>query len=87
MNGQKGRVSDDKDSTTSTWWNYILAVFVTGGIFAVEIFFDKGILDGTLIGMLIIKVYDALDKQNSYFFPTQRSPKRDNPNGETHAKS
>ncbi len=69
------RESDEKDSTTAVWWNYVLAVLVTGGIFAVEIFFDKGILDGTLIGMLIIKVYDALNLQNAYFFPSQRSPK------------
>lgn len=72
------RESDDKDSTTSTWWNYLMALFVTGGIFAADIFFQKGLLDGALIGMLITKVFDAINLQNAYFFPSQRSPKNNN---------
>ena len=74
------RESDEKDSTTSTWLNYLMAVLVTAGIFAADIIFDKGILDGALIGMLITKVFDALHLQNAYFFPSQRTPKQQNGN-------
>lgn len=69
------RKSDESDSTVSTWMNYVMALAVTAGIFYVEIKFKKGILDGTLIGMLIMKVYDALSKQNEYFFPSHRPNK------------
>ena len=69
------RKSDDKDSTSAVWFNYAMAFFVTGGIFAVDIIVDKGILDGALIGVLISKVYDGITKQNDYYFPTARNPK------------
>lgn len=66
------RNSDDEDSTISVWGNYLMALLVTGGIFAVDIFTDKGILDGALIGVLISKVWDGISKQNEYFFPSKR---------------
>lgn len=64
------RKTDEQDSTTAVWWNYGMAVFVTGGIFLVDIFVDKGLLDGAMIGILISKVYDGITKQNDYYFPT-----------------
>lgn len=80
------RQSDEQDSTTSTWLNYTMATLVIVGIFVVEIIWDKGILDGTLIGILISNVFDALKMQNAYFFPSQRPPKHgdDNGNGAPH---
>ena len=80
------RQSDDKDSTTSTWLNYFMAILVIGGIFIVEIFFSEKVqlLDGTLIGILIAKVFDAIQLQNAYFFPSQRPSK---PNGADNAQS
>lgn len=80
------RKSDEGDSTISVVLNYVTVILVTSGIFAVDIMFNKGLLDGTLIGMLIIKAFDALDKQNNYFFPSSRNPKQQNgetENGET----
>lgn len=72
------RKTDEQDSTASVWFNYFVAILVTGGIFAVDIFTSKGILDGTLIGMLITKVWDGISKQNDYFFPSRRSdPKQE----------
>lgn len=68
LNGVK-RETDEKDSTTAVWWNYIMALGVTGAVFTVEILTDAGILDGALIGILISKVYDGLSKQNEYYFP------------------
>ena len=47
-----------------------MAVFVTGGIFAVDLLTEKGLLDGAMIGILISKVYDGITKQNDYYFPT-----------------
>ena len=66
------RQTDEQDSTTSVWGNYIIAVLVSLGVFITDWVFDKGILDGALIGVLITKVYDGLTKQNDYFFPTSR---------------
>lgn len=62
------RESDEQDSTVAVIANYIMAAVVTCGIIAIDIFTDKGILDGSLIGMIIIKVYDGITKQNDYFF-------------------
>ena len=80
LNDERYRDSDDEDSTFSVWGNYIMAFLVTGGIFAVDIFTDKGILDGALIGVLISKVWDGISKQNEYFFPSKR-PVTDKQNG------
>ena len=66
------RITDEQDSTTSVWANYLSAALVTGGVFAVEILTDKGWLDGALIGMLFTKVFDGISKQNDYFFPNRR---------------
>ncbi len=63
------RESDEQDSTVSVWGNYLMAFATTAGLFALDIFTDKGILDGTLIGMIIIKVWDGISKQNDYYFP------------------
>lgn len=62
------RQSDDTDSTISAICNYAMAALVTGGIIAIDIFTDKGILDGSLIGMVVIKAWDGVTKQNDYFF-------------------
>ena len=77
------RKTDEGDSTTSVWFNYILAILVSGGVFASDWYFDMGILDGALIGILISKVYDGLTKQNEYFFPNARSSKSIDKRGET----
>ena len=81
MKNPLARESDEEDSTYAVWLNYGIAFTVTVGIFLVDIFVDKGILDGSLIGMLIVKVFDGLTKQNEYFFPTNRGGK--SPNGGT----
>ena len=84
MTSEEYRESDDEDSTVSVWGNYIMALLVTGGIFAVDILTDKGILDGALIGVLISKVWDGISKQNEYFFPSKRpsaEKPRNNGNG------
>ena len=67
------RDSDEKDSTVSVWGNYLMAFLVTAGVFAVDVFTEKGLLDGALIGIIISKVWDGVTKQNDYFFPTRRS--------------
>lgn len=72
------RKTDEQDSTTSVKLNYFMAFLVTAGIFAADILTDKGILDGTLIGILITKVWDGISKQNDYFFPGGRANKPDN---------
>lgn len=72
------RKSDEGDSTISVVMNYLMVLGVIGGVFAIEILFNKGILDGTLIGVLIAKIFDGLDKQNNYFFPSSRNPKPQN---------
>ena len=69
------RPSDDHDSTISVYLNYFVATLVTIGIFVVDIFTDKGLLDGALIGVLITKVFDSISKQNEYFFPSKRHEK------------
>lgn len=66
------RKTDEQDSTVSVWGNYFTAILVTGGVFAVEIFLNRGWLDGALIGVLITKIYDGISKQNEYFFPNKR---------------
>ena len=70
MNTKKtGRETDEKDSTTSVWWNYLLAAGVIGGLIALDIFTEKGYLDGTIIGMILMKALDGLTKMNDYYFP------------------
>lgn len=81
LDNERYRDSDDEDSTFSVWGNYIMAFLVTGGIFAVDIFTDKGILDGALIGVLISKVWDGISKQNEYFFPSKRPVNEKQQNG------
>ena len=66
------RETDEEDSTSAVWLNYIVAIAATAGVFAVDLFTDKALLDGALIGILISKVYDGLTKMNEYFFPTNR---------------
>ena len=73
------RETDEEDSTHAVWLNYAVAILATAGVFAVDLFTDKKLLDGALIGILISKVYDGLTKMNEYFFPTNRGgTKRDN---------
>ena len=74
------RKTDEGDSTVSVWANYILAAGVIAGLIMLDIYTDKGLLDGTIIGMILMKALDSLTKMNDYFFPTQRNPKR---NGDT----
>ena len=71
MNLKKnGRETDEKDSTTSVWWNYFLAAGVIAGLIAVDLLTEKGkYLDGTIIGMILMKALDGLTKMNDYFFP------------------
>lgn len=70
MNIKKiGRETDEKDSTTSVWWNYFLAAGVIGSLIAVDILTEKNFLDGTIIGMILMKALDGLTKMNDYFFP------------------
>ncbi len=70
MNTKKiGRETDEKDSTTSVWANYILAAAVIVGLIILDIKTDKGILDGSIIGMIVLKALDGLTKMNDYFFP------------------
>lgn len=77
-----GRESDEQDSTVSVWGNYIMAFCATGGLIALDIFTDKGILDGTIIGMIIIKVWDGISKMNDYYFPGRRTTNPSSGNGE-----
>ena len=85
MNTKKtGRESDEQDSTTSVWWNYINALLITGGLIAIDIFTDKGLIDGALIGMIVMKAWDGITKQNDYFFPSRRQPSENGgKNGQT----
>lgn len=71
------RKTDEQDSTVSVWGNYIMAALVTGGVIALDIFTNKGLFDGSLIGMVIIKVWDGVTKQNDYFFPSRRENKKE----------
>lgn len=72
MNTKPMRESDEQDSTTAVWGNYIMAFLVTAGLIALDILTEKGILDGTIIGMIVIKVWDGVTKQNDYLFPSRR---------------
>lgn len=70
MNIKKiGRESDEQDSTTSVWANYLLAAAVIAGLIVLDIMTDKGYIDGTIIGMILMKALDGLTKMNDYFFP------------------
>lgn len=66
------RETDEQDSTWALVGNYVMALLVTGGLIALDFLTDKGIWDGTLIGMVIIKVWDGVTKQNDYLFPSRR---------------
>lgn len=68
-----GRITDEKDSTTSVWMNYLLASGVIGALIALDFYTDKGYLDGTIIGMILMKALDGLTKMNDYFFPGRRN--------------
>ena len=70
------RDSDEQDSTFSVWANYILAAAVIAGLIALDIITAKGLLDGTIIGMILMKALDGLTKMNDYFFPSRRPDKR-----------
>lgn len=67
------RESDEHDSTLSVWANYILAGLVLAGLFVLDYFTDKAFLDGTVVGMIIMKSLDSLTKMNDYFFPSRGS--------------
>ena len=70
MNIRKnGRETDEQDSTTSVWANYILAAAVIAGLIILDIKTNKGYIDGTIIGMILMKALDGLTKMNDYFFP------------------
>lgn len=75
-----GRESDEHDSTVSVWWNYLLAAGVIGGLMTLDVYTQKELLDGTIIGMILMKALDGLTKMNDYFFPGRRttSPIREN---------
>lgn len=76
------RESDEHDSTLSVWANYILAGLVLAGLFVLDYFTDKGFLDGTVVGMIIMKSLDSLTKMNDYFFPSRGAKSNDgNPAG------
>lgn len=78
MNRKAGRETDEKDSTTSVWWNYILATGAIAGLITLDIMTNKNILDGTIIGMILMKVLDGLTSMNAYFFPGRnKSPASD----------
>ena len=77
---KQGRASDDYDSTVSVWLNYLLAAIVIAGLITLDIMTDKGILDGSLIGMIVLKALDGLTKMNDYFFPGRS---KTDPNGAT----
>ena len=79
-----GRETDEKDSTTSVWWNYFLATAVIVGLIVLDILTEKGILNGSLIGMIVMKALDGLTKMNDYFFPG-RSKSAPDANGGTPA--
>ncbi|MDE0323120.1 MAG: hypothetical protein OXN27_04295 [Candidatus Poribacteria bacterium] len=66
------RRTDEQDSTTSVWGNYIFAGLVTLGILVVEFYTEKGWIDGVLVGVILTKCYDWITAQNAYFFPTRR---------------
>ena len=70
---KQGRESDEQDSTTSVWANYLLAAGVIVGLIILDIKTEKGYLDGTIIGMILMKALDGLTKMNDYFFPGRRS--------------
>ena len=70
---KQGRESDEQDSTTSVWANYLLAAGVIIGLIILDIKTEKGYLDGTIIGMILMKALDGLTKMNDYFFPGRRA--------------
>lgn len=83
MNVKKiGRETDEKDSTTSVWANYILATAVIVGLIILDIKTGKGYIDGTIIGMILMKALDGLTKMNDYFFPGRRNIPVPNENNE-----
>lgn len=69
---RNGRASDEQDSTTSVWANYILAAGVIGGLIVLDIKTETEFLDGTIIGMILMKALDGLTKMNDYYFPSRR---------------
>lgn len=79
---KQGRETDEKDSTTSVWWNYFLAAGVIIGLILLDIMTNKGYLDGTIIGMILMKALDGLTKMNDYFFPGRSRTNAPNPNGQ-----
>lgn len=68
-----GRESDEQDSTVSVWLNYFLAAGVIAGLIALDIYTEKELMDGTIIGMILMKALDGLTKMNDYFFPGRRN--------------
>ena len=77
-----GRETDEQDSTTSVWANYLLAAGVIAGLIALDIYTDTGYLDGTIIGMILMKALDGLTKMNDYFFPGRSRNSPASPNGQ-----
>ena len=71
------RETDEQDSTFSVLANYLLAAGVIAGLILLDIKTEKGLLDGTIIGMILMKALDGLTKMNDYFFPSRR-PDRQN---------
>ena len=84
MNLKKiGRETDEQDSTTSVWGNYLLAAGVIILLVILDLKTEKGILDGSLIGMIVLKALDGLTKMNDYFFPgrSKNAPNGNNEQG------
>ena len=64
------REPDENHPTFSVWANYLLACAVIGGLFWLDVATKKELLDGTIIGMILMKALDSLTKMNDYFFPS-----------------
>ena len=69
------RTSDEQDSTTALWGNYILTALVLTLLFVTDWYFENDILSETLVGILVGAPIGWIAAMNGYFFPSARNGK------------
>ena len=76
------RQTDEQDSTTALWCNYLLAGFILGLLFVTDWYFENKILSETLVGILVGAPIGWIAAMNAYYFPSARRER----NGNTETK-
>ena len=81
------RSSDEQDSTSALWANYVLAALIFLGILGADILqhhkgWNSDLLDSTVVGMLIGFIGGWIGAVNGYFFGLQKKGE-EKPGGKT----